>query len=50
MKNAAESIELRDAVPGDLELLRRWDEEPHVIEADPTDDWNWDVELERGRP
>ena len=24
-----------------------WDEQPHVIESDPNDDWNWEVELAR---
>jgi aminoglycoside 6'-N-acetyltransferase len=40
-------IRLRDATPADLELLRRWDEQPHVIESDPNDDWGWEVELAR---
>jgi aminoglycoside 6'-N-acetyltransferase len=34
-------------MPADLELLRRWDEQPHVIASDPSDDWNWEVELAR---
>jgi aminoglycoside 6'-N-acetyltransferase len=40
-------IELRAATPADLELLRRWDEQPHVIAADPNDDWGWEAELGR---
>lgn len=36
---------LRPATPADLELLRLWDEQPHVIESDPNDDWGWEVEL-----
>ncbi|MCG3172896.1 MAG: hypothetical protein GMKNLPBB_01067 [Myxococcota bacterium] len=31
----------------DLPLLRRWDEQPHNIEADPNDDWGWENELGR---
>ena len=31
----------------DLELLRRWDEAPHVVPSDPIDDWQWEVELPR---
>ena len=31
----------------DLALLRRWDEQPHVIAADPNDNWDWEVELNR---
>ena len=38
-------ITLRDATPDDLSLLEHWDEQPHNIEADPDDDWNWAVEL-----
>jgi len=38
---------LRPATRDDLALLRHWDEQPHVIAADPNDDWNWDVELSR---
>lgn len=38
---------LRPATIDDLELLRRWDEEPHVVESDPNDDWGWEVELTR---
>lgn len=40
-------MHLRPATPIDLDLLRRWDEAPHVIAADPHDDWNWEVELAR---
>jgi aminoglycoside 6'-N-acetyltransferase len=40
-------ITLRPATPADLALLRRWDEAPHVIESDPNDDWEWEVELGR---
>lgn len=40
-------IVLRPATMDDLALLRRWDEEPHVVESDPNDDWGWEVELAR---
>jgi aminoglycoside 6'-N-acetyltransferase len=40
-------INLRSATSADLELLRYWDEQPHVISSDPNDDWNWEVELDR---
>jgi len=39
-------INLRSATLADLDLLRHWDEQPHVISSDPNDDWNWEVELE----
>lgn len=38
-------IQLRAATPGDCALLRLWDEQPHVIAADPNDDWAWEEEL-----
>ncbi|MFN6563696.1 MAG: GNAT family N-acetyltransferase [Nostoc sp. ChiSLP01] len=40
-------INLRPATSADLNLLRYWDEKPHVISSDPNDDWGWEVELER---
>ena len=36
---------LRPATPADLALLRYWDTMPHVIAADPNDDWAWEDEL-----
>lgn len=38
---------LRDATPEDLALLQRWDDQPHVLESDPNDDWGWETELAR---
>ncbi len=43
-------ITLRAATPGDLALLQRWDEQPHVIAADPNDDWGWEEELAHDPP
>jgi aminoglycoside 6'-N-acetyltransferase len=40
-------LNLRRATIEDLDLLRYWDEEPHVVESDPNDDWGWEVELTR---
>lgn len=40
-------ITLRIATANDLNLLKYWDEQPHVIAADPNDDWEWEIELER---
>jgi hypothetical protein len=40
-------MSLRPAAPADLALLRRWDEQPHVMASDPNDDWGWEVELGR---
>lgn len=41
------AMRLRPATPGDLALLRHWDEQPHVIAASPNDDWGWETELQR---
>lgn len=40
-------LRLREATIDDLALLRRWDEAPQVVEADPNDDWGWETELLR---
>jgi len=36
---------LRPATLDDAALLRRWDEQPHVVASDPNDDWDWETEL-----
>jgi aminoglycoside 6'-N-acetyltransferase len=38
-------MNLRPATLDDLELLRYWDEQPHVVASDPNDDWAWEIEL-----
>lgn len=38
-------ISLREANIDDLDILKHWDEEPHVIDSDPSDGWNWETEL-----
>lgn len=43
-------VRLRPAHPGDIELLSRWDEQPHVVASDPNDDWGWETELARNPP
>jgi aminoglycoside 6'-N-acetyltransferase len=40
-------ITLRTATIADLKLLQHWDEQPHVIDSDPNDDWYWEEELDR---
>ena len=40
-------IQLRPAAIADLALLQHWDEQPHVVESDPNDDWEWETELLR---
>lgn len=44
------NVQLRRAGPDDLALLRRWDEQPHVVASDPNDDWGWEEELSRDPP
>lgn len=43
-------IRLRPATIADLGLLRRWDEQPHVLASDPNDEWGWETELARNPP
>ncbi|MBX2893784.1 MAG: acetyltransferase [Saprospiraceae bacterium] len=40
-------LQLRPATIADLTLLQHWDEQPHVVESDPNDDWEWETELLR---
>ncbi|WP_339606676.1 hypothetical protein [uncultured Roseivirga sp.] len=40
-------IKLRPASLHILELLKYWDTQQHVIDCDPDDDWNWEIELGR---
>jgi len=40
-------MNLHPATSADLDILRHWDEQPHVIASDPNDDWHWEVELDR---
>lgn len=37
-------IKLRPATYSDLEVLRHWDQQPHVI---ANDGWGWEIELKR---
>jgi len=47
MKDPYDRIILRQATLADLPLVEHWDKQPHVIDSDPDDDWNWAVELAR---
>jgi aminoglycoside 6'-N-acetyltransferase len=38
-------LTLRHATVDDAPLLRRWDDEPHVVASDPSSDWQWETEL-----
>ncbi len=38
---------LRHATIDDLALVKHWDRQQHVIDADPDDDWDWEYQLKR---
>jgi aminoglycoside 6'-N-acetyltransferase len=40
-------ISFRPATIEDLELLRYWDTQPHVIACDPDEDWEWEDDLKQ---
>jgi aminoglycoside 6'-N-acetyltransferase len=40
-------LRLREATIQDLQTLKYWDKQPHVIESGQDDDWKWEVELLR---
>lgn len=44
------SIWLKIATIDDLATLQRWDEQPHVVESDPNDDWEWEKTLANPAP
>jgi aminoglycoside 6'-N-acetyltransferase len=39
------NIQLRIATITDLPIVLHWDKQPHVIDSDPDDEWNWAEEL-----
>lgn len=50
MSDLNHTLHLRPATIDDLDLLRRWDDEPAVVDSDPNDDWGWETELLRSPP
>jgi aminoglycoside 6'-N-acetyltransferase len=44
-----ELLNFRPATPADVPLLRRWDEQPHVVASDPDSDWMWEETLANPR-
>ena len=40
-------MKLRPATINDLDLVKYWDTQQHVIDCDPDDEWNWEIELNR---
>lgn len=47
---AAQLVTLRPATSDDLQLLKFWHRQPHVIAAVGDDDWGWEKELNRHPP
>lgn len=45
MDNINQKLSLRKATSNDIDLLKLWDQQSHVIESDPNEDWDWEVEL-----
>ena len=45
MEQIPQIITLRAATIEDLSTLEYWDEQQHVIDSDPNDDWEWATEL-----
>ncbi len=45
LPDAEPVITLRPATLADIDMLSRWDEEPHVAASDPNDDWGWTTQL-----
>lgn len=43
--NPKPTLTFRAATLHDAPLLRHWDDQPHVKESDPNDDWQWETEL-----
>lgn len=39
-------INFRPATIDDIFLLKQWDKQPHVIAANPNDEWDWKIELQ----
>jgi len=42
----SDQVTFRKATYADLDLLKYWDTQPHVIACDPDEDWDWDNELQ----
>lgn len=45
--SSGEKVILRPATIADIDVLRSWDEQPHVIDSSPNDVWDWEYELPR---
>lgn len=45
MDQLSQIITLRTASIDDLHILEYWDQQQHVIDSDPHDDWEWATEL-----
>ncbi|MEJ8841827.1 GNAT family N-acetyltransferase [Lacibacter sp. H375] len=50
MEHQPQIITLRAGTIEDLPILEYWDEQQHVIDCDPSDDWEWATELPKQVP
>lgn len=50
MDQPPQAITLRTATIEDLPTLAYWDQQQHVIDSDPNDDWEWATELPKQVP
>lgn len=50
MDPLSQVITLRAATIEDLPLLEYWDQQQHMIDSDPSDDWEWATELPKQVP
>jgi aminoglycoside 6'-N-acetyltransferase len=44
------SLKLRPVTVDDAQLLKSWDEKPHIIKSNPNDKWDWNEELRNPPP
>ncbi len=44
-RSMSNQITLRPATAADIPRLRHWDEQPHVIAANPNDPWDWESDF-----
>ena len=42
-----DKIVLREANINDISILQHWDKQQHVIDCDPEDDFDWEIELRK---
>ena len=46
-KSGVHTMNIRPATLADVELLRHWDAQPHIVVAKGEEDWGWEKELSK---